>query len=62
MKRITITFHPKTGGVTIATEGYEGATCIAATQEIERRLGIEDAERELTPEFHQTENQQEVKQ
>lgn len=53
MKKIIMTIDPKTGRFTIATEGYKGASCIEATKELERRLGVVEPERELTHEYHE---------
>jgi hypothetical protein len=61
MKKIIVTFNAKTGGITITTEGYQGATCLAATRELEEGLGIREPERTMTDEFHQqVEGNQEV--
>lgn len=37
MKIVTTTIH-KGGTVTVKTEGFDGAECVAATEEFERRL------------------------
>lgn len=51
MRKIICTIDKKTGVMTIRTEGYSGAECLAATKELRARLGI-TAEPVLTPEFY----------
>lgn len=50
MKTIQITISP-TGETTVATQGYQGAECQAASQFVEEALGLRVSE-QLTSEFH----------
>lgn len=53
MKKITAKIDVRTGRVTIETEGYEGATCLAATKALEEGLGLREPDRELKPAYYQ---------
>jgi len=57
MKQIICTITKKTGAVSVKAEGYAGASCLAATKELEAKLGLVDAHREETHEMHQTEEE-----
>jgi len=39
--------------------GFTGEDCVKTTLEVERRLGLQVGERQLKPEFHETESDQE---
>lgn len=60
MKTIRIKIEKKTGKITISTEGYQGAECLAATKKLEDGLGLNDPDRELTDEYHQTTDEQQT--
>jgi hypothetical protein len=55
--RITST---KDGINTLDLTGFVGEACVRATEEFERRLGLRRGERELKPEFRQSEPEPEV--
>jgi len=43
MKKIIATIDKKTGKLTIQTQGYNGAECLAATEQLEKGLGMDRA-------------------
>jgi hypothetical protein len=56
MKKIKITLH-KDGTQKVEVLGAVGAECKAFTAELEKRLGVPVGERELKPEFEETERE-----
>lgn len=58
MKKMKITIR-KDGTQKIEVLGATGPECLAFTQELERRLGSPDGERELKPEFEACETEAE---
>lgn len=58
MKKMKITIR-KDGTQKIEVLGAVGDECVAFTEEIERRLGKQEGERELKPEFEATEAESE---
>lgn len=54
MKKIKITLH-KDGTQKIEVIGAVGENCLEFTRDLEQRLGIQEEERVLKPEFQQTE-------
>ncbi len=58
MRKIKITLH-KDGTQKIEVLGAVGDECLAFTAELEKRLGTPIGERELKPEFHETELERE---
>ena len=54
MKKIKITLH-KDGTQKLEVLGAVGQDCVQFTQQLEKRLGTPLGERELKPEFHETE-------
>jgi hypothetical protein len=56
VKKMKITLH-KDGTQKIEVLGAVGDECLAFTQEIERRLGRQEGERELKPEFEAAERE-----
>jgi len=60
-RSILIHFDSVTGEVRVEAEGFEGLTCLAATQPFEEALGVVEGERTYKPEAQQqrmTANQQ----
>jgi hypothetical protein len=49
-KQITVTFSG--GQVVVKTEGFAGATCLKATDALERDLGLDKTSDERTPEYY----------
>jgi hypothetical protein len=58
MKQMKITIR-KDGTQKIVVLGAAGPECLAFTQEVERRLGSQEGERELKPEFEASETEAE---
>lgn len=58
MKKIKVTIH-KDGTQKIEVLGAVGEECVAFTQELEQRLGTQVGQRELKPEYHETESERE---
>ncbi len=58
MKKIKITIH-KDGTQKVEVLGAVGADCVQFTQELEKRLGSPIGERELKPEYHESETETE---
>lgn len=58
MKKIKITLH-KDGTQKLEVLGAVGQECVEFTEQLERRLGVQEGERELKPEYHETEQQTE---
>lgn len=58
MSQIKITLH-KDGTQKVEVIGATGANCLELTRQLEKRLGLQVGERELKPEFEQTERQTE---
>jgi len=58
MKKMKITVR-KDGTQKVEVLNASGDECLAFTKEMERRLGTQDGERELKPEFEQAENVEE---
>ncbi|MGM0488946.1 MAG: DUF2997 domain-containing protein [Planctomycetota bacterium] len=58
MKKIKITLH-KDGTQKVEVLGAVGQQCVEFTEQLERRLGVQDGERELKPEYHETEQETE---
>ena len=58
MKKIKITLH-KDGTQKIEVIGAVGAECVEFTRQLERRLGTPLGERELKPEYHETQTETE---
>jgi hypothetical protein len=54
MKKIKITLH-KDGTQKVEVLGAVGSECVEFTRELERRLGVPEGERQLKPEYHETE-------
>jgi hypothetical protein len=54
MKKIKVTIH-KDGTQHIEVLGATGKSCVDFTRELEKRLGIQQGEREYKPEYHETE-------
>ena len=44
MKTITFTIDRKTGGLSIKTEGYQGAECLEATKKFREQAGMNEPE------------------
>lgn len=62
MKKIIASIDKATGRITIKTEGYAGADCLAATKALEDGLGLNTDACELSPEYYQqSQNEQEQK-
>ncbi|MCG6136848.1 MAG: DUF2997 domain-containing protein [Nostoc sp. LLA-1] len=49
-RSILIHFDSKTGEVRVEAEGFEGLSCLEATQPFEEALGVVEGEREFKPE------------
>jgi hypothetical protein len=58
MKKIKITLH-KDCTQKVEVLGAVGAACVQFTQQLENRLGTPLGERELKPEYHETESETE---
>jgi hypothetical protein len=58
MKKIQITLY-KDGTQKIEVFGAVGEACLAFTAELEKRLGTPIGPRELKPEYHETQTEQE---
>ena len=58
MKKMKITIH-KDGTQKIEVLGAAGEECVQFTREMEARLGGQMGERELKPEFHESETETE---
>jgi len=58
MKKIKITLHPD-GTQKVEVLGAVGDECLAFTAELEKRLGTQVGERQLKPEYHETEAERE---
>ncbi len=58
MKKIKITLH-KDGTQKLEVLGAVGPECVQFTQELENRLGTPLGQRELKPEYHETESETE---
>ncbi len=56
MKKIKITLH-KDGTQKVEVLGAVGPECVEFTEQLERRLGVQQGERELKPEYHETETE-----
>jgi hypothetical protein len=56
MKKIKITLH-KDGTQKVEVLGATGEGCLEFTRELEKRLGNQEGERVLKPEFEQTETE-----
>lgn len=54
MKKMKITIR-KDGTQTIEVLGAVGEECLAFTQQLEQRLGVQEGERVLKPEYSETE-------
>lgn len=59
MKKIDVLISPK-GEVTITTSGYKGASCLKATEGLERALGAKATD-QPTAEMKQTETKNDAK-
>lgn len=59
MKQIKITLH-KDGTQKVEVLGAVGAECVELTEQLERRLGVQEGQRELKPEYHETETETET--
>lgn len=49
-RSILIHFDSSTGEVKVEAEGFEGLSCLSATQPFEEALGVVEGEREFKPE------------
>lgn len=49
-RSVLIHFDNKTGEVRVEAEGFEGLSCLSATQPFEEALGVVEGEREFKPE------------
>ncbi|HYX15506.1 MAG TPA: DUF2997 domain-containing protein [Nostoc sp.] len=49
-RSVLIHFDSATGEVRVEAEGFEGLTCLSATQPFEEALGVVQGEREFKPE------------
>lgn len=49
-RSILIHFDSSTGEVRVEAEGFEGLSCLSATQPFEEALGVVEGEREFKPE------------
>ncbi|BAY41366.1 hypothetical protein NIES2111_57620 (plasmid) [Nostoc sp. NIES-2111] len=49
-RSILIHFDKTTGEVRVEAEGFEGLSCLSATQPFEEALGVVEGEREFKPE------------
>ena len=58
MKKVKITLH-KDGTQKVEVVGATGPECVQFTQQLEKRLGAPLGERELKPEYHETESETE---
>jgi len=58
MKKMKITLH-QDGTQKVEVLGATGPECIQFTRELEQRLGSALGERELKPEYHETESETE---
>ena len=58
MKKIKITIH-KDGTQKVEVLGAVGGDCVQFTQELEKRLGSPIGERELKPEYYESETEAE---
>jgi hypothetical protein len=58
MKKMKITIH-KDGTQKVEVLGAAGEECVQFTRELEKRLGTPIGERELKPEYHETESETE---
>jgi Protein of unknown function (DUF2997) len=52
-RSILIHFDKITGEVRVEAEGFEGLSCLSATQPFESALGVVEGEREFKPEAQQ---------
>ena len=62
MPRVIEVIVAKDGGTTILTRGYNGASCIAATDWIEKSLGVVAAEQKTAEFFQTVDDEQKVQQ
>ena len=58
MKKMKITIH-KDGTQKVEVLGAVGPECVEFTRQLENRLGTQLGERELKPEYHETETETE---
>jgi len=58
MKKMKITIH-RDGTQNLEVLGAVGPECVQFTRELENRLGTPLGERELKPEYHETESETE---
>ncbi|NWG11925.1 MAG: DUF2997 domain-containing protein [Acidobacteria bacterium] len=58
MKKIKITIH-RDGTQKLEVLGAGGAECLEFTRQLEKRLGAQEGERVLKPEYHEAERQTE---
>jgi hypothetical protein len=56
MRKMKITLH-KDGTQKVEVLGAVGQECVEFTRELEQRLGMQLDERELKPEYHETEQE-----
>jgi hypothetical protein len=60
-KKIIAVINKKTGALSITTEGYNGAECLKATEELERGLGMDQGCSVPTQDMYNVEkNEQQV--
>lgn len=52
MKKIMVVLNKQTGEVHVETEGFHGASCQDATEQLERLLGVDRSQEELKPEYY----------
>ncbi|MCC5640991.1 DUF2997 domain-containing protein [Nostoc sp. CHAB 5844] len=52
-RSVLIHFDSATGEVRVEAEGFEGLSCLEATQPFEEALGVVEGEREFKPEVQQ---------
>lgn len=56
-KKIIARINKRTGAVKISTEGYAGADCLKATEQIRKDLGIGDEAVEKTDDYYRSEQE-----
>jgi hypothetical protein len=54
MKKIIAKINPKTGKVTLETQGFSGDECLKETEALKTKLGLHGGSCELTPEYYTT--------
>jgi hypothetical protein len=60
MKKIIAKINPKTGKVTMETQGFSGDECLKETEALKTKLGLHGGSCELTPEYYTTQKANDI--